>query len=581
MNYQKSNPNRDLSIREFALAMFEAMDTATSLAAYICIKADDGDAYLSLSVNPQDYLDNFAPAEFLSSRGITAYAVNAQAVNLLKKFDKLPTSINRRVTAMKEFLRCESICKSTNERLRSFPENRWVNPRIPLVFNLMVRKIATILGEVPNPENMDFTFGPGSSLNVSRDTSVFKKLTSPLECTLDFVPTLSSFLEEFPGWITPGIHDVKIVNGSKLGFVPKNAKTDRPICIEPLLNGLMQKGIGAHIRRRLLRFGIDLNDQSINQRLAQKAFSHDLSTVDFTSASDTISARLVLDILPIDWYDLLYNCRSPNYDFEGHTYAFQKFSSMGNAYTFELESLIFFAMATATCEAEGVSYDLGENKNLSVYGDDVVIPSSAFDLFSEVADYLGFSVSKAKSFTRGSNFFESCGTDYLYGISVRPFYLKKASRLKGQMGIYYVANSIQRWIAERRPATSNSSSRFLAMRNVYRFVVDHIPRSQRLYGPEGYGDGHLVGFSSDRYARKSFAERQGWCGYHFKTLVYRVRRVKSPNLDENAFSVWPISYCLYQAMNIGPSYTISSDAYSVRQETERTKRISVYVLTDV
>ena len=88
---------------------------------------------------------------------------------------------------------------------------------------------------------------------------------------------------------------------------------------------------------------------------------------------------------------------------------------MGNSYTFELESLIFFSLAYATCTHLGLS-----PKNVSVYGDDVVIPVEAMNLFREVLTVCGFIINTDKSYSSGP-FRESCGADYLEGLDIRPF----------------------------------------------------------------------------------------------------------------------------------------------------------------
>ena len=182
--------------------------------------------------------------------------------------------------AYEKFLDAEKICRETNDFFRMRADGLVsMRPHVERVFQRARDHVSHILGRVPSYDRLDFAFGPGACFGVRGDTSVYKKVTSNLECTYAMADVLPEFLAEFPGWITDDLVDVQLVRGSQLTFVPKDAATDRAICIEPLLNGLMQKGIGAHIRRRLKRHGVDLNDQSINQRMAQKAFSHGLSTI--------------------------------------------------------------------------------------------------------------------------------------------------------------------------------------------------------------------------------------------------------------------------------------------------------------
>lgn len=92
----------------------------------------------------------------------------------------------------------------------------------------------------------------------------------------------------------------------------KNAKTDRPICIEPHLNMVLQKMYGGVISKRLQRFGIDTRTQhSVNVKLAKScSIDGQMATIDLSSASDTISSELVRNLLPDDWFNTLNNIRS-------------------------------------------------------------------------------------------------------------------------------------------------------------------------------------------------------------------------------------------------------------------------------
>ena len=113
---------------------------------------------------------------------------------------------------------------------------------------------------------------------------------------------------ELPRWFNK---PWQLVPGNLITTVPKNGKTDRTIAIEPGLNSYVQKGIGNKIRGRLRRFGINLNDQTINQFGACNAQTLSLSTLDLKAASDSISLALVEQILPHDWLNLIATSRSP------------------------------------------------------------------------------------------------------------------------------------------------------------------------------------------------------------------------------------------------------------------------------
>lgn len=534
--------------------ILESLDSPVSLSVYLLMKYKQWDQVAKKSVSPLDYQN---PLDFF---------LDYQAVKILSKYPYMDTKIDRKRAAIGKFLEAEGQCFLTNERIREYSGGDWAfKPSRPVnqVLHLARRKISHILGEVPSLDSLDFRFGPGASFGVRGDTSVYKKLTSDLECTFAFAPMAPSFLAEFPGWVPEGPARLNLVPGSELTFVPKDAKTDRPICIEPLLNGLFQKGVGSYIRNRLARHGVNLRDQSINQGLAQRAFFDGLSTVDFSSASDTISYMLVLELLPIDWFQFLDAARSPSYFMEGNWYDFHKFTSMGNAYTFELETLIFYALATASCESLGVSYQTSHN--LHVYGDDVIIPRAAFRLFLEACSYCGFTINEEKSFVDGP-FFESCGCDYYIGYNVRPYLLKK--RVKTLQDHYYVSNCSLAIAARIQSLRGWHDDDFIrrrvnSLRDVHAWCVGCIPRGKRFLVPQGAGD---VGLHCDFDIAVPTRHEQ-WDGWTYRGLCPLPVRIVAD---------FPMSYALYHA-GMGcpegwwdlPSQELHSEGYVPRSKVSR------------
>jgi hypothetical protein len=181
----------------------------------------------------------------------------------------------------------------------------------------------------------------------------------------------------------------------------------------------MQKGVGSYIRKRLRSHGVDLDDQGVNQTMAQAAVHFGYATIDLSMASDTISKELVYDLLPVDWAIFLDDLRSPAGILpDGSRILYEKFSSMGNGYTFELESMVFYALSRAVID------HLELFVPPFVYGDDLVIPSECFALLSEVFSHCGFEVNTSKSFVEGQ-FYESCGRHFFGGHEVTPIYQKE------------------------------------------------------------------------------------------------------------------------------------------------------------
>jgi hypothetical protein len=180
------------------------------------------------------------------------------------------------------------------------------------------------------------------------------------------------------------------------------------------LNSYVQQGIGRYIRGRLLRSGVDLGDQTINQDLARWAYDYGLTTIDLSSASDTLCANLVKLLLPREWFELLDSVRCKFTEYKGKRFALSKFSSMGNAFTFELETLIFYALISAA----------GSGGVFSVYGDDMIVLDCDYRSALEVLTWAGFTINERKSFTAGSRFFESCGRHFFVGKEVTPCFQK-------------------------------------------------------------------------------------------------------------------------------------------------------------
>jgi len=314
----------------------------------------------------------------------------------------------------------------------------------------------------------------------------------------------------------------------KMTLVPKNSRVDRPIMIEPILNSFFQKGIGSFLRARLACVGVDLNDQSVNQQHALiGSVLGDRATIDLSSASDSISCELVRELLPDDWFQLLSamrtgSCYLPK-GFEvdvpsqyKSTYKgaweLQKFSSMGNGFTFELESLIFYAIALGVCNSLHLSTRL-----VSVYGDDIIVPTAAFSRFKEVIQLLGFSINSEKSFSTGF-FRESCGSDYFFGYSVRPFSFK--TRLSDRT--LYTAHNWFIRNGERELASACESA-----------II-----GEKLYGPDGFGDGHLIGSHQLRTNRKTL--RDGWCGGYFDTFSLKPVRYSALQKGDAALPVYSV-----------------------------------------
>jgi hypothetical protein len=318
-----------------------------------------------------------------------------------------------------------------------------------------------------------------------------------------------------------------VVPGNRVVPVPKNAKIDRLIAIEPDLNLFVQKGIGKMIRRRLKRVGVDLDDQTINQRLAlQGSLTGLLATIDFSMASDTICYWIVLLLLPPEWLQAMDMARSPKGVFASDKteVLYRKFSSMGNGFTFELESLIFWALSEAV---QSLSRKGG--RFTSVYGDDLIVPTDQAPLVLEAFEFFGFKPNLGKSFQEGP-FRESCGKHYFNGTDVSPFYIRED--VNTNRDILLLANNLVRW-------SRRSHTRDARVKPVYDWLTSQLPvKLQRLRIPEGYGDGGLVGSFDEILPQRAPNGVEGWI---VKSVVSKQKKKSVQGHASLLKSLWTIS----------------------------------------
>lgn len=348
----------------------------------------------------------------------------------------------RRQRAINKWLSVERDNEATNDRLILTPEEYNILPRVSYV-DFMDRCrliIESIIGCVPPEDALIGAFSGGASTSRPRTEShPANKYLGKAHATVRGLDTFCDLTaQEVSGWLIDGpLDDISTVPGNVMFTVPKKTDIDRVAAKEPDLNMFVQKGIGNVIRIFLSRIGINLRDQAKNRSLAREgSLTGALATFDLSSASDSVTRELVFQLLPVCWFTLLDSVRSPVTVIDGVEHRNHMFSSMGNGFTFELESLLFYAITKAIC------YFRGERGIVSVYGDDIICPSGIADLLPFVFQYLGFSVNPDKSFSTGS-FRESCGGHYFNGIDITPFYVK--APLDKLTDVIHHANQLRHW----------------------------------------------------------------------------------------------------------------------------------------
>lgn len=446
------------------------------------ISNDDHSEYLSVTgPDPKDFVGD-----------VVAFRNEYCAFEFLSKSKFLNLGVDKAAVALKKFQQFEDQCSATNKTFSNLAISPLYKGRNVSLLHAMTRKISKILTPIGAEEFANnANWGPGSSYHLKSDRSdretKFRSENGITRDLLEFVKPW--FHQAFPSWSTfisgsERIRDdsFQIQNSNKVITVAKSAKTDRVIAVEPGFNLFFQKSLGLSIRHRLNKSGIDLNSQTRNQSLSKLAsITGHLATVDFSSASDSIASRMIEEVLPPDWFLLLDICRTKYRDApENSTLKWEKFSSMGNGFTFELESLIFFAAAFAVCEELGLS-----TEEISVFGDDVILPVEAFDLFNEFCVLLGFSVNNKKSHFSGF-FRESCGAHWFNGVDCKPIYLK--DRLSDVSSIFKLANSVRR-LSRRHSFYGACDSRF---RVCWLHLFRRVPKAFRLCISDGLGDGGFI-----------------------------------------------------------------------------------------
>lgn len=426
--------------------------------------------------------------------------------------------------AIKNFIRAEQTCRLYNlENYKALLRMDATGHRILGDCIAEMREdIEKLLDALPDIDSVEeyATHGPGTSLGPEykhgKSTSYYKWSTLPYSVTRDAAPYAKRIICSDERWMralenwyrsrcgNPNLPiDMKdfwsrvltIVDGSRITTVPKNGLTDRTIAIEPLLNVFLQLGVDKVMKKRLKKlWNIDLTDQTVNQVLAELgSLCGDLATLDLKAASDTISLKICELLLPPAWYNLLLDLRSPKGVLQGKKGSFSKMSSMGNGFTFALESIIFAAIV------RHVLRRLRIKDEMSVYGDDLIVPKRAVEGTIELLEYCGFAINKEKSFSTGP-FRESCGKDFYAGYNVRPVFLKK--QVKTVMDLYYLHNRFVELGTDLHWTWDTHG-----FEHTRRYIRKYIPRCfGNIYGPPGesldtylFSSKKLLGHGQDRF----------------------------------------------------------------------------------
>ncbi len=401
------------------LPILEELETARSLTVAILLRHGDLAGVLSLSTDPRHY----DSAEL--------YFRDCQATNLVRKIKGLVVpGVDRRQSALKKWIDGEHQCYRTNERLSKFIYGSFLDEDLGISCFLqdVRKKISCWIGsKPPDLDTVKGRFGPGATFSDrGRLTTVPDKITSTPTLTDGAKWYLLPYMQT--AWFRKkpiSRRGLSWVRGNRFMTVPKTALIDRSIAVEPAINVFYQLGLGSSIRRRLSNvtgWSLDCAQEIHRRKALESSRTREFSTLDLSNASDTVSYNLVRLLLPAAWFEELNALRSPSTLVDGKWHVLEKFSSMGNGYTFELETLIFAALISVLLDKVGRSSQLGTD--FFVFGDDLIVPDCVSNSVVSMLSYCGFSLNKEKSFSGPVGFRESCGGDFFEGADVRPFYLK-------------------------------------------------------------------------------------------------------------------------------------------------------------
>lgn len=500
-NLRKKDSSRSFQPFVAELGVFqricEAINTPRSLACWYLAEentAESWDQYLHL------------PSPIGKPYDVSDLADDYLVSEMMTKNPRLPLNVDRAAVALDKFFEAEKLCASSNLKFIGSCAHQRGGQGINLVIyvdedtaraainalgipaeerallhklrSLLMKTLPRLTSDTLEDIQGRFRFGPGATSTCSGKYVLPSRKYA--DGTAAATPKLFPFALSIcgPNWLRG--HSVAIDDSVEVITVPKNAKTDRTIGIEPSLNGYVQLGIGSFLKDLLGKLGLSPRNQSRNRRLARECWKRCLCTVDLSMASDTISVGLLSLILPEDWKQLLNLTRTPFAQMpDGQLWPLDKVSSMGNGYTWELESLVFYAVVQVVT---GAPVDA-----IGVFGDDLVFPAKYYPAVSGALEFLGFKVNSKKSFWQG-DFFESCGKDYYRGIDVRPFYLKKDTYEDAAEFGVLVANAIRRY-AHKRAHSLGCDVRF---RPAWLYAIRRDDRVDKTGIPDGVGDDGLV-----------------------------------------------------------------------------------------
>jgi hypothetical protein len=501
------------------------------------------------ALRARDWPKVYREADLLSAQKYadadTHLAANQIAL-LVKKYpwDSKLVELDPEKAALKSFAAGENRCERINRKF-SILQIDPSRDKFRKESKIAMSWIRALIGSVPNYRSIarKCEFGQGASVGVHGDaTHVLRKLSSEQEWTVTpgalhhgfaglmknphYLETLLDsrmysdglviYCYDYKVAFEKYLARIRVVNNNKLSFVLKTAKTHRSIATEAMLTGYYQKGIDEELKGFLLKFGLDLTDQSVNQMMALAGSLDDSEegfvTIDLRNASNSNAREPVRYLYPRDWFALFERTRSHYYEHEGVIKPYSMLCSMGNGFCFPVETITFAAICIACgCGVPGLDF--------TVYGDDIIVRKKHGAKVLSMLKHYGFQANVDKTFLEGP-FRESCGSDWFNGVDVRPFTLDFA--FDSVESFFKYLNLTQR---------SKKVSDFFAP--VREFVTNSVPIDFRFFRPlKGEVDSGIDSLGDEHLTSPHCKFRKENATWEWKELV------RTPLVDKDRIKRW-------------------------------------------
>lgn len=174
---------------------------------------------------------------------------------------------------------------------------------------------------------------------------------------------------------------------------------------------------------------IPLHDQWVNQELARiGSITGEYATLDMSNASDLISKVFFRSVFPVWFVSLVDPLLPTHYELDGEIRLMHQCATAGCQLTFILESLVYWAISRAACEYAALLMGDEAPFSVSVYGDDIIIPTRYAETCIELITHYKFKVNTSKSFFSPDHLYrESCGAEYYKGLPLDSKYFPRTN----------------------------------------------------------------------------------------------------------------------------------------------------------